>query len=193
MMKQLIAAVQYLHRHNIVHRDIKLHNLFVTKHKNLKLGDFGFAIKVENAMTCQLDFICGTPNYLAPEMLIDPHVYSYQVDIWCIGIVLYALLFGKPPFETASCKETYRRIRRGRFYFPRERARGMDFVKKWIIRRILVRDPKERPSLQYLFNFFSFERTLAQQKQQYTTKELFLQYDNDMQMSKPNKRSRRSL
>lgn len=84
---------------------------------DLKLGDFGLATK--------LDFdgewkrtICGTPNYIAPEVLEGKNGHSYEVDIWSLGVIIYTLIIGKPPFETANVKTTYDKIKKNSYKFP---------------------------------------------------------------------------
>ena len=96
---------------------MKLGNLFLTEDMKLKLGDFGLATK--------LDFdgerkrtICGTPNYIAPEVLEGKDGHSYEVDIWSLGVIIYTLIIGRPPFETANVKTTYDRIRKNSYSFP---------------------------------------------------------------------------
>lgn len=81
---------------------------------DLKLGDFGLATK--------LDFegerkrtICGTPNYIAPEVLEGKNGHSYEVDIWSLGVIIYTLIIGKPPFETANVKSTYEKIKKNMY------------------------------------------------------------------------------
>jgi polo-like kinase 1 len=114
---QIINALKYLHAHRIIHRDLKLGNLFLNDKMEVKLGDFGLATK--------LDFdgekkrtICGTPNYIAPEVLEGKAGHSYEVDIWSLGVIIYTLIIGKPPFETSDVKTTYKRIRMNAYSFP---------------------------------------------------------------------------
>jgi polo-like kinase 1 len=114
---QIINALKYLHSHRIIHRDLKLGNLFLNDKMEIKLGDFGLATK--------LDFdgekkrtICGTPNYIAPEVLEGRNGHSYEVDIWSLGVIIYTLIIGKPPFETTDVKATYRRIKQNHYTFP---------------------------------------------------------------------------
>ena len=82
----------------------------------IKLGDFGLATK-ENFDGERKRTLCGTPNYIAPEVLTKKG-HSYEVDIWSIGCILFTLLVGKPPFETQTLKETYKRIRANEYHVP---------------------------------------------------------------------------
>lgn len=133
-----------MHSHRVIHRDLKLGNLFINNKMELKLGDFGLATK--------LDFdgekkrtICGTPNYIAPEVIEGKTGHSYEVDYWSLGVIIYTLLVGKPPFETSNVKKTYSRIRTNAYSFPdhiqiSEKA-------KTLVKRILVKDPSKRLNL----------------------------------------------
>jgi polo-like kinase 1 len=143
-MVQLIKALKYLHSHRVIHRDLKLGNLFLTDKMELKVGDFGLATK--------LDFegerkrtVCGTPNYIAPEILDGKTGHSYEVDIWSLGVIIYTLIIGKPPFETQDVKTTYKRIKMNSYSFP-ENAVISDSAKN-LIQEILVTDPSKRPAL----------------------------------------------
>jgi polo-like kinase 1 len=141
---QIISALRYLHTHRIIHRDLKLGNLFLNDKMEIKLGDFGLATK--------LDFdgekkrtICGTPNYIAPEILEGKAGHSFEVDIWSLGVIIYTLIIGKPPFETSDVKTTYKRIRMNAYSFP-EHIIISDAARD-LITQILNSDPKMRPSL----------------------------------------------
>ncbi len=108
------------------------------------MGDFGLATKLEFEGD-RKKTVCGTPNYIAPEILEGRHGHSYEVDIWSLGVILYTMLIGKPPYETTDVKATYKRIRTNAYSFPEhvpisEQAKGL-------ITRILNLDPAKRPSL----------------------------------------------
>lgn len=76
----------------------------------VKIADFGLACKQEYVGQ-RRSTLCGTPNYIAPEMLSSDHYYSNEVDIWALGVIIYTMLVGKPPFQAASVKQTYSLIK----------------------------------------------------------------------------------
>uniref|UniRef100_A0A5S6QX90 Serine/threonine-protein kinase PLK n=1 Tax=Trichuris muris TaxID=70415 RepID=A0A5S6QX90_TRIMR len=144
---QIINATVYLHNSRIIHRDMKLGNLFLNDNMVVKLGDFGLATI--------LDFdgerkrtLCGTPNYIAPEVLCKKG-HSYEVDVWAIGCILYTLLVGKPPFETDSLKDTYARIQRNEYHIPSRLSQSA----RHMIQRTLQTDPRNRPPVRELLKF----------------------------------------
>ncbi|CAD8127828.1 unnamed protein product [Paramecium sonneborni] len=141
---QIINALKYLHAQKVIHRDLKLGNLFLNKSMELKLGDFGLATKLEFEGEKKRT-ICGTPNYIAPEVLDGRVGHSYEVDVWSLGVIMYAMLIGKPPFETPDVKTTYRKIRLNSYSFP-EHVLISDSAKS-LITRILNLDPAQRPTL----------------------------------------------
>uniref|UniRef100_A0A914Z481 Protein kinase domain-containing protein n=1 Tax=Panagrolaimus superbus TaxID=310955 RepID=A0A914Z481_9BILA len=115
-MYQIVYAVQYLHKRLIIHRDLKLGNIFINSNMQLKVGDFGLATQLTDRDE-RRDTLCGTPNYIAPEML-HRKKHSFEVDIWACGCILYTFICGRPPFETSSLQETYTRIKHCTFEFP---------------------------------------------------------------------------
>ena len=115
----------------------------------IQVGDFGLATKVvfdgEKKRT-----ICGTPNYIAPEVLSSRTGHSYEVDLWSIGVILYTLLIGRPPFETSNVKTTYKRIRMNNYSFPEHVQ--ISSKAKDLIRSLLKTEPKERLSLEQILD-----------------------------------------
>ena len=143
-LMQVVSALRYLHSHRVIHRDIKLGNIFLSDKMEIKMGDFGLAAKLEFDGERKRT-ICGTPNYIAPEILEGRFGHSYEVDVWSFGVLMYTLLIGRPPFETSDVKTTYRRIRMNAYSFPEHinvSAEARD-----LIERILVTEPTSRPSL----------------------------------------------
>jgi len=151
---QLIKSLKYLHSHRVIHRDLKLGNLFLNDKMELKAGDFGLAAKLEFEGERKRT-VCGTPNYIAPEILDGKTGHSYEVDIWSLGVITYTLIIGKPPFETQDVKATYKRIKANNYSFP-EGAIISEYAKS-LITEILVTDPAKRPSLDQILahDFFN--------------------------------------
>ncbi|CAG9314980.1 unnamed protein product [Blepharisma stoltei] len=158
---QIISALKYLHQKKVIHRDLKIGNLFISEKMELKLGDFGLASKLEYDGQMRKT-ICGTPNYIAPEILDGKEGHSYEVDIWSFGVILFTLLIGKPPFETNDVKKTYNLIKMNAYSFPdtvriSEQARSL-------ITRILRTEPSRRPSLDEILehDFFHMGHSIPQ-------------------------------
>ena len=95
---QLVGAVAYVHNSSCVHRDLKLENILLDKNENVKLCDFGFTREYEGKAS-YLQTFCGTVCYSAPEMLKGEKYAGEKVDVWSLGVILYALLTGELPFD----------------------------------------------------------------------------------------------
>ena len=142
---QIVGGLKYLHKNRVIHRDLKLGNLFLSDKMEIKMGDFGLATKLEFDNEKKRT-VCGTPNYIAPEILEAKAGHSYEVDVWSLGVIIYTLLIGKPPFETPDVKTTYQKIKKGTFSFP-ENVPISESAKN-LITKILVLDPSKRPNLE---------------------------------------------
>lgn len=143
----LLGAIQYCHDKNVVHRDLKPENLLLmsaTDDASIKLADFGFAKKV-SMDTAGLVTTCGTPGYVAPEIL-EGESYGKPVDIWSIGIITYILLAGYPPFHDDSQPILFRKIRKGKYQFDSPYWDNVSQDAKDFIGRMLVVDPTKRAS-----------------------------------------------
>ncbi|CAN0128637.1 unnamed protein product [Lampetra fluviatilis] len=115
-LQQIVAGLKYLHACGIVHRDIKLGNFFITERMQLKIGDFGLAIRLGEGVE-QKRTICGTPNYLAPEVL-DKQGHGREADVWAFGCIVYTMLVGRLPFHAGELRDMYRYIREARYPLP---------------------------------------------------------------------------
>nr|SVE79400.1 EOG090X03P9 [Daphnia magna] len=141
VMIQLLEGMLYLHSHNILHRDLSLANLLLTKEMKIKIADFGLATQLsrpdEKHMT-----MCGTPNYISPEVATRSS-HGFEADVWGLGCLLYTLLVGRPPFDTDAVKSTLTRVVMADYKLPVT----MSVEAKDLIQRLLKKNPKERPSL----------------------------------------------
>ena len=149
-LSQLLQAVRYMHDQSVIHRDLKLGNLFLDRHLTVKVGDLGLATRVEDRDE-KRKTICGTPNYIAPEIIQGDKAkrgHSFEVDIWSIGVILYTVLVGKPPYEAKDVKATYQRILANEYSFPSHV--NMTPTVKDLIRCMLQSNPKDRPSLDFI-------------------------------------------
>jgi polo-like kinase 1 len=150
---QLVSALKYIHKHKIIHRDLKLGNCFLSANMEPKLGDFGLSAKLEFEGQ-KRKTICGTPNYIAPEIL-EKTGHSYEVDTWSLGVMFYTLIFGKPPFETNEVKLTYKKIKMNSYTFP-EFVTVHPSTKK-LISSIFNLDPSKRPSFDQILEHDFFK------------------------------------
>nr|XP_037276461.1 serine/threonine-protein kinase PLK1-like [Rhipicephalus microplus] len=141
-LHQLLLACHYLVQQKVIHRDLKLGNLLLNDKMELKVGDFGLAIRLQFDGEKRRS-LCGTPNYVAPEVL-SKKGHSFEVDIWSVGCILFTLLVGHPPFETPTLKETYARIKRNEYRVPS----SVSSAARKLIRKLLQPDPARRPNVE---------------------------------------------
>ncbi|CAL8268572.1 unnamed protein product [Lota lota] len=138
---QILTAVDYCHRHHIVHRDLKTENLLLDANMNIKLADFGFG-NFYNAGEL-LATSCGSPPYAAPEVFEGKEYEGPQLDIWSLGVVLYVLVCGSLPFDGHSLPVLRQRVTEGRFRIPFFMSEDCENL----IRKMLVVDPARRISV----------------------------------------------
>ncbi|XP_064210965.1 aurora kinase C [Tribolium castaneum] len=136
---QVADAVNYCHKKCVIHRDIKPENLLLTYEGNVKLADFGWSV---HSPSLQRDTMCGTLDYLPPEM-VEHRRYGKYVDHWCLGVLCYEFLVGHPPFESKTSEETYHKIRHVDLKFPEDVPSGA----RDLISKLLTRSSHKRMSL----------------------------------------------
>ncbi|CAL1537158.1 unnamed protein product [Lymnaea stagnalis] len=146
-MRQLLEAVEFFHRKNIVHRDLKPENILLDDNLNIKVSDFGFATVVEPGE--ELVELCGTPGYLAPEVLAHSMYenvsgYGKEVDMWACGVIMYTLLCGAPPFWNRRQMMMLRAIMNADYTFNSPEWDDISDPPKNLIQKLLLVNPQQR-------------------------------------------------
>jgi len=140
----IFSAIHYCHQMKVAHRDLKPENLLLTSENDdsdIKIADFGFAKRVTapRSLTTQ----CGTPGYVAAEIL-EGKPYDTQADMWSIGVIVYILLGGYPPFIESNQRTLFRKIRKGQYEFHEEYWGQVSEDAKDLIRNLLTVEPNDR-------------------------------------------------
>ena len=154
ILRETISALQYLHSFKppIIHRDIKPENLLLNEGGRILLADYGWSnFNMEGDVR---KTFCGTPEYIAPEMLLKKG-HDTRVDIWSIGILMFELLAGYSPFVAKSNQELYQNIRRLKIQWPKD----MPPLAKNLISKILKLNPADRPTFDEILNHQWFKQT----------------------------------
>ncbi|KAL8947410.1 MAG: hypothetical protein Q9222_006304 [Ikaeria aurantiellina] len=139
--RQIVSALDYCHRNSIVHRDLKIENILISKTGDIKIIDFGLSNLF--SPRAQLKTFCGSLYFAAPELLQARQYTGPEVDIWSFGIVLYVLVCGKVPFDDQSMPQLHAKIKKGVVDYPA----WLSHECKHLISRMLVTDPRQRASL----------------------------------------------
>jgi len=141
IFKQILYGLAHIHCRSVIHRDIKLDNILLDCEKGVKICDFGVSkIIKKGQVICEQ---CGTPAYLAPEIIIDKGYEGYFVDIWSLGVLLYAMICGTVPFKAPNLEELHKLILKGEFKFPDSSTQISEEAKK-LVKGMIVLNPKER-------------------------------------------------
>ncbi|CEG47176.1 camk camkl ampk protein kinase [Plasmopara halstedii] len=146
--RQLVDGVQYCHESGVCHRDLKPENLLLDENGDLKISDFGLSALYEgggpdgpeSSRASLLHTTCGTPNYVAPEVLADKGYDGRAADVWSMGVILYVLLAGFLPFDEPTMSALFRKIQKAEFSYPSWFTPRV----KALLNRILVPEPEMR-------------------------------------------------
>jgi len=154
IFRQIVIGIQYCHKNNIVHRDLKLDNILLDENEKVKIIDFGFAVVVNTV--CKLNLFCGTSLYMAPEIIKRQDYWGPPVDIWSLGVILYTMLSGRFPFRGSNDTELYKNISKGRY----TTLTGVSSNAQELIAKLLDINPAKRPSCDDILNDLFMERDL---------------------------------
>jgi serine/threonine-protein kinase HSL1, negative regulator of Swe1 kinase len=153
IFQQIIGAVDYCHRFNICHRDLKPENILLDKEFNVKVADFGFAVwSAYDGSDGLLQTSCGSPHYAAPEVIKGLSYDGTKADIWSCGVILFALLVGKLPFDHEDHSVLLGKIKMGKFDMPT----SIPAAAKDLISRMLKVDTDARITMKDIKNHSFF-------------------------------------
>ncbi|KAF7134469.1 hypothetical protein RHSIM_Rhsim08G0206200 [Rhododendron simsii] len=174
--QQLISAVDFCHSRGVSHRDLKPENLLLDEHENLKVSDFGLSSLPEQLRNDGLLHTqCGTPAYVAPEVLRKKGYDGAKDDIWSCGVILYALLAGFLPFQDENLMNMYRKVFKAEFEFPP----WFSSESKRLISKILVADPEKRISIAAIMRVPWFQKGFTRPVA-FTIQDSSIELSNDM-------------
>ncbi|MCD9641526.1 hypothetical protein HAX54_027739 [Datura stramonium] len=161
IFQQLISAIRYCHSRGVYHRDLKPENLLVDENGDLKVSDFGLSALTEQVQQDGLlHTLCGTPSYVAPDILTKKGYDGAKVDIWTCGIILFVLNAGYLPFHDSNLMGMYHKICNGEFKCPK----WMSSELKRILRRLLDTNPMTRITIEEIMNDSWFKKGLKRVK-----------------------------
>jgi len=176
LVHKMLSAIDYLHNMGIVHRDLKPENLLLKDNSvqaEVKLADFGLSKIVGQAV--MMKTACGTPGYVAPEVL-KAQGYGPEVDLWSIGVITYILLCGFPPFYHEEMPELFEQIMSADYDFPPEYWDEVSDDAKDFIRRLLVIEPTQRLTTKQALKHKWVTGNAPQHELKSTFKEKFSKY-----------------
>lgn len=151
--QQLISAIGYCHSHGVFHRDLKPENLLLDENWDLKVTDFGLSALADQIRPDGLlHTLCGTPAYVAPEVLAKKGYDGAKIDVWSCGIILYVLNAGYLPFNDSNLMVMYRKIYKGEFRCPKWTSPEL----KRFLSRLLDTNPSTRITVEQIINQSKF-------------------------------------
>ncbi|KAI7889257.1 kinase-like domain-containing protein, partial [Mucor mucedo] len=144
--RQIASALDYCHHNSIVHRDLKVENILISRAGNIKIIDFGLSNLF--SPRSHLSTFCGSLYFAAPELLHGRVYTGPEVDVWSFGVVLYVLVCGQVPFDDPTVYGLHKKVKQGLLEFPSHLTSGV----KDLIQRMLITDPQKRATMSQLMS-----------------------------------------
>jgi len=166
LVSKMVSAIEYLHSLGIVHRDLKPENLLLKDENSLtevKIADFGLSKIVGTSSMARMMTACGTPSYVAPEVLLTIG-YDKEVDLWSIGVITYILLCGFPPFYNETLHKLFEEIMQAQYDFPEEYWAHISDEAKDFVSKLLVANPMKRMTASQALKHPWLANIVAQEK-----------------------------
>jgi calcium-dependent protein kinase len=162
IMSQVLSALVYCHDRGVIHRDVKLENVFVSSysHLQLKLADFGLAVILNKGKTTK--GAAGTLLYMAPEVFHEE--YNQKADVWSCGVLFYMIVFGKPPYHAKNSEEMLKKAKIGPLFYNWHEVQDIDEDLFSLLDGMLKTDPKERLSAKDALKHLWIEKNLNKEK-----------------------------
>jgi MAP/microtubule affinity-regulating kinase len=157
ILQQIVEGLEYIHSHKILHRDIKLDNILLSKNGNIKICDFGISRKMKPGK--MINEHIGTPAYLAPEIILEKGYSGFSADVWSLGVMTFMAVTGKVPFKGNNIKELQHSILNSKIVFPSSVSLSSELKK--VIRGMLKKDPKTRIGLKEVSRILQFPAVIS--------------------------------
>jgi MAP/microtubule affinity-regulating kinase len=150
VFKQVVEGIRYCHNRCITHRDIKLENLLLDEQNNLKIIDFGFSTCIPNDRKVKI--FCGTPSYMAPEIVNKTEYCGPPADIWALGVLLFTMLCGSFPYRGSTDEELYGKISNAEYKVPSDVHSNLSAEAVDLLALLFTINGEKRPSAKEILN-----------------------------------------
>ncbi|KAG5437437.1 hypothetical protein PCANB_000869 [Pneumocystis canis] len=163
LMKEIVSGLIFLHSHKIIHRDLKLSNILLDENNIAKIADFGLSIILQDFSDEEPMTLCGTPNYISPEIITHKPT-GLASDIWSLGCIFFCLLDNSPPFQSENISETLTQIINGNL---RQLPSHISYEAKSLVNKMLQKNPSDRIKTQEILKHPFFTSISSSKKNFY--------------------------
>ena len=176
--RQIISAIEYVHKLGICHRDLKPENILINSKNDIKLIDFGLGKMFTKGQLLKTQ--CGSPFYASPEMINGNKYNGFNSDIWSLGVILYLMLFEELPFMDADMKRLYKKISAGKYEIPEDKLDEVSSEAIDLVKQILEVNPKQRIKISEIKSHPWFNQISNVLYEGINTKEIILPIDEEI-------------